>query len=123
MSRGPLKRWRERGGRSVRVSLPFADIMEVALALLALSPDELAALGWTFADRKRLLDHFLASGKEAQKADRASLDQTLLTLRLPVSDIQRLQRFAQRELPKAATHAGIIERLSRVLAAAIAPPG
>ncbi|QJU58208.1 hypothetical protein HL653_10750 [Sphingomonas sp. AP4-R1] len=123
MSRGPLKRWRERGGRSVRVSLPFADIMEVALALLALSPEELVALGWTFADRKRLLDHFLASGKEAQKADRASLDQTLLTLRLPVRDIQRLQRFARRELPKAATHAGIIERLSRVLAAAIAPPG
>lgn len=123
MSRGTLKRWRERGGRNVRVSLPFGDIMEVGLALLALSPGELAALGWTFADRKRLLDHFLASGKEAQKADRASLDQTLLTLRLPVRDIQRLQRFAQRELPKAATNAGIIERLGRVLDAAIAPSG
>ncbi len=120
MSRGPLKRWRERGGRNVRVSLPFADIMEVALALLALSPDELAALGWTFADRKRLLDHFLASGKEAQETDRASLDRTLLTLRLPTRDIQRLRRFAQRELPKAATNAGIIERLGRVLDAAIA---
>ncbi len=121
MSRGPIQRWRERGGRSVRVSLPFADIMEVALALLALSPEELAALGWTFADRKRLLDHFLASGKEAQKTDRTSLDQALLTLRLPVRDIRRLQHFAQRELPKAATHAGVIERLSRILDAAIEP--
>ncbi len=121
MSRGPIQRWRERGGRSVRVYLPFADIMEVALALLALSPEELGALGWTFADRKRLLDHFLASGKEAQKTDRTSLDQALLTLRLPVSDIRRLQRFAQRELPKVATHAGVIERLSRILDATIEP--
>ncbi len=123
MTRGPLRRWRERGRRIVTIALPFADIMEVALALLSLAPDELAALDWTFADRKRLLDHFLASGKEAQKADRASLDQALLTLRLPVRDILRLQRFTQRELPKAATHAGIIERLGRVLDAVIAPSG
>ena len=65
----------------MRVALPFTDIMEVALALLALSPDELTALGWTFADRKRLLDHFLASGKQAQNTVRANLDRTLLTLR------------------------------------------
>jgi hypothetical protein len=32
--------------------LPFDDIMEFALALLSLSPTELDALGWTFADRK-----------------------------------------------------------------------
>ena len=44
MKRGPLRRWRERGGRVVRVLLPFEDIMDVALALLALTPDELAAL-------------------------------------------------------------------------------
>jgi hypothetical protein len=123
MTGGPLRRWRERGRRIVAIALPFADIMEVALALLTLSPDELATLGWTFADRKRLLDHFLASGKEAQKTARASLDQTLLTLRLPVRDVERLKRFTQRELPKAATHAGIIERLGRVLDAAITPSG
>jgi hypothetical protein len=118
MSCGPLRRWRERGRRIVTIVLPFADIMEVALALLSLTPDELAALDWTFADRKRLLDHLLASGREAQKTDRASLDRTSLALRLP-RDIWRLQRFAQRELPKAATHAGVIERLGRVLDGAI----
>ncbi len=123
MSRGPLRRWRERGRRIVTIALPFGDIMEVALALLSLAPDELAALDWTFADRKRLLDHLLASGREAQKTDRASLEQTLLTLRLPVRDIRRLQHFAQRELPKAATHAGVIERLGRVLDAAIESSG
>lgn len=121
MSRGPLRRWRERGRRMVTIALPFADIMEVALALLSLTPDELATLDWTFADRKRLLDHLLASGREAQKTDRASLDQTLLTLRLPLRDVRRLQRFARRELPKAATHAGVVERLGRVLDAAIEP--
>jgi hypothetical protein len=119
MSRGPLRRWRQRGRRIVTIVLPFGDIMEVALALLSLTPDELAALDWTFADRKRLLDHLLASGREAQKTDRASLEQTLLTLRLPLRDVQRLQRFARRELPKAATRAGVVERLARVLDAVI----
>jgi len=119
VTNGPLRRWRQRGGRIATLALPFGDIMETALALLALSPDELAALGWTFADRKRLLGHFLASGKGAQQVDRANLDQTLLTLRLPVRDIRRLQHFVRRELPKAATHAGVIERLGQILEAAI----
>ncbi len=44
MSRGPLRRWRERGRRIVTIVLPFGDTMEVALALLSLTPDELAAL-------------------------------------------------------------------------------
>jgi hypothetical protein len=30
-------RWRKRGGRTVGVALPFDDIMEIALALLALA--------------------------------------------------------------------------------------
>ena len=121
MSRGLLRRWHERGRRIVPVALPFSDIMEIALALLSLDPDELAALGWTFADRKRLLDHLLVSGREAQNTDRANLDQALLTLRLPMRDIRRLQCFAQPELPKAATHAGVIERLGRVLDVAAEP--
>jgi hypothetical protein len=118
MSRGPLRRWRERGSRTVMVSLPFADIMEVAFALLALSPEELARLDWSFADRKRLLDHLLQSGKQAQSVDRDKLDQTLLRLTLPARDVRRLKRFARRELPKTATNAAVIERLSAVLAAA-----
>src|SRR3546814_13556784 len=67
MTRGPLRKWRERGGRRVRIALPFDDIMEFALALLSVSPEELEALGWSFADRERLLDHFLRSGKAAQR--------------------------------------------------------
>jgi hypothetical protein len=73
MKRGPLTRWRERGRRTVVIVLPFDDIMEFALALLSVSPVELKSLGWKFADRKRLLDHFLASGKAAQQAPPASL--------------------------------------------------
>lgn len=119
MSRGPLQRWRERGGRGVNITLPFADLMEIALALLALSPDELDALGWTFLDRKRILDQFLASGRQAQKTHRASLERTDFTLRLPIRDIRRLQSFAWRELPKRATRASVIERLGRNLDAAL----
>ncbi len=61
----PLRRWRDRGGRTIKLVLTFTDIMEVALALLALSPDELDALGWTFSDRYRILNQFLASAKQA----------------------------------------------------------
>lgn len=118
MSRSPLRRWRERGSRAVAVSLPFADIMEVAFALLALSPEELARLDWSFADRKRLLDHLLKSGKQAQSVDREKLDQTLLNVTFRARDVRRLKRFARRELPKTATHAAVIERLSAVLEAA-----
>lgn len=37
MSRGPLQRWRERGGRMVELAIPFADIMEIGLALLSVA--------------------------------------------------------------------------------------
>ena len=116
--RGPSKRWRERGGRVARLTLTFDDIMEVALALLALSPDELEALGWSFADRKRLLDHFLASGKAAQRTDRTTLGQSRLILRLPLRDVRRLRTFVHRELPKAASNAASIDRLGAILDAA-----
>jgi hypothetical protein len=111
LMRSLSKRWRERGSRRVRVALPFDDIMEIALALLALSPVELEALGWSFADRKRLLDHFLTSGKAAQRTDREALGHTRLDLRLPLRDVRRLQTFVHRDLPKAATSAALIERL------------
>ena len=48
---GAVERWRERGGRNVRLALPFDDIMGIALALLSLSPAEMDAIGWNFADR------------------------------------------------------------------------
>lgn len=118
MSRGPLQRWRERGGRTVRLLLPFDDIMEFALALLGLSPGELEALGWTFADRKRLLDHFLRSGKEAQGIRTEDLGRMPIALRLPQRDLERLQRFARRELPKAASNAAMIDRVLAALDAA-----
>jgi integrase len=113
--RSPSQRWRERGSRRVRLALPFDDIMEIALALLALSPAELEALGWSFADRKRLLDHFLASGKAAQRTDRAMLGETRLELRLPLRDVRRLQMFVRRDLPKAASNAAILNRLGATL--------
>lgn len=118
MRSGLAQRWRGRGGRIVRVVLTFDDIMEFALALLALSPAELEALGWSFADRKRLLDHFLASGKSAQGIDAECLGGTPIELGMPQRDIDRLQRFARRELPKAASNARVIDRVLSALDAA-----
>ena len=115
MTRGLGERWRQRGGRTVRLVLVFDDIMEFALALLSVPPDELETLGWTFADRKRLLDHFLRSGKAAQRIPRDALGQSLITLRLPRRDLAPLQRFARRELPKAASNAAMLDRVLRVL--------
>lgn len=118
MSRGPVRRWHERGGRTVRIVLPFDDIMEFALALLAVTPAELEALGWSFADRKRLLDHFLASGKAAQGTLLADLPTLPIELALPQRDVDRLQHFARRELPKAASNAGMLDRVLSALGAA-----
>ena len=115
MTRGPIRRWRERGGRTVRLELPFDDIMEFALALLAVSPAELRALGWTFGDRKRLLDHFLASGKAAQRSRPEDLSRMPIALAVPQRDVDRLLRFARRELPKAASNAGVIDRVLAAL--------
>jgi len=118
MTRGPVRRWRERGGRTARLLLTFDDIMEFALALLSLTPDELRALGWTFADRKRLLDHFLASGKAAQGALPADLPAMPIELAVPQRDVDRLQKFARRELPKAASNAALLDRVLVALDAA-----
>ena len=118
MTRGPIRRWRERGGRTVRLLLTFDDIMEFALALLSLSPAELRALGWSFADRKRLLDHFLASGKAAQGARPEQLPTLPIDLAVPQGDVDRLQLFARRELPKAASNAAMLDRVLAALNAA-----
>jgi len=119
MTRGPVRRWRERGGRNVRFVLPFDDIMEFALVLLALSPAALDALAWTFADRKRLLDHFLRSGKAAQGIGPEQLGTTPIELNLPQRDVDRLQHFARRELPKAASNATMLDRVLAALDATL----
>src|SRR3546814_11158455 len=93
--------------------------MEFALALLSLSPAELEALGWTFADRKRLLDHFVRSGKAVQGKPLDEIDEATVTLRLPQRDVMRLQIFARRELPKAASNAAMINRVLAALDGAI----
>ncbi|MCF8706633.1 MULTISPECIES: hypothetical protein [Sphingomonadaceae] len=89
--------------------------MEFAFALLSLSPTELEGLGWTFADRKRLLDHFLRSGKAAQGVAPDRLGTMPIALNLPQRDVDRLQYFARRELPKAASNAGMIDRVLAAL--------
>src|SRR3546814_18840002 len=75
--------------------------MEVAIALLSISPQELEALRWTFADRKRLLDHLLASGRAAQGVDTARLGMLPIEISIPRDDLTKMQQFAVRELPKA----------------------
>lgn len=95
----------------VRLRLPFDDIMEFAIALLSISPHELEALGWTFADRKRFLDHFLASGRAAQGVKLENLGKMLIEIVVPKADLSRLQQFAVRELPKAASNAAVIDRV------------
>lgn len=118
MSRTLFRRWRERGGRAVHLLLPFDDIMEFALALLSVSPVGLEALGWTFTDRKRLLDHFLAAGKSAQGTPPDALPGLPIEIAIPQRDVDRLQRFARRELPKAASNAAMLDRVLRALDAA-----
>ncbi|MFW2853894.1 hypothetical protein ACM61V_18640 [Sphingomonas sp. TX0543] len=95
----------------VRLRLAFDDIMEFAIALLTISPTELEALGWSFADRKRFLDHFLASGRTAQGVKPEHLGKMPIEIVVPKADLTRLQQFAVRELPKAASNAGVIDRV------------
>ena len=102
----------------MRLLLPFDDIMEFALALLSVTPAELDLLGWTFADRKRLLDQVLASGKAAQGVRPDDLPTMPIELTLPQRDIDRLQRFARRELPRSASNAAMLDRVLRALDAA-----
>lgn len=112
-----VERWKSRRGRVVRLRLPFDDIMEFAIALLSISPQELELLGWSFADRKRLLDHFLASGRAAQGTDPEALGATPIELTFPRADLERLRRFAVREFPKAASHAAVADRVLRAIEA------
>lgn len=80
--------------------------MDFAMALLTVQPAGLRALGWTFADRKRLLDHFLASDKAAQTADPRELRGLPIELALPQCDVDRLQRFARLDRVLAALDVG-----------------
>ena len=86
-----------------------------ACAAVPLSPAELEALGWSFAGRKRLLDHFLSSGKQAQRPDPGALGATPLKLKLPLRDVRRLRAFVHRELPKGASNAALLDRLRKTL--------
>lgn len=115
VTRSPIRRWRERGGRNVRLMLAFDDIMEFALALVSLSPAALQALDWTFADRRRLLDHFLRASKAAQGVAPDRIGTTPIELNLPQRDVDRLQLFARRELPRTASKAGVIDRVLAAL--------
>ncbi|WP_099046479.1 MULTISPECIES: hypothetical protein [Pseudomonadota] len=117
VKRALVERWKSRRGRGVQLRLPFDDIMEFAIALLSISPQELELLGWSFADRKRLLDHFLASGRAAQETDPEALGATPIELTIPRADLERLRRFAVREFPKAASHAAVAERVLRAIEA------
>ena len=85
------------------------------MALLSLSPADLRTLGWSFADRKRLLDHFLASGRVAQGARPEQLSTMPIELAVPQRDVDRLQLFARRELPKAASNAAMLDRVLTAL--------
>lgn len=89
--------------------------MEFALALLSVPPEQLEELGWSFADRKRLLDYFLRSGKAAQRITADRLGAMPIELSLPQRDVDRLQHFARRELPKAASNAAVIDRVLAAL--------
>lgn len=115
MKRLSLKRWRKPKPDDVPVRLPFSDIMEFAIALVSISPCELRALGWTFAQRKRLLDHMLACGRAAEGIEPNMLATKQIELRLPKKDFVRLQQFAVRELPKAASNAAVIDRVLTAL--------
>ncbi|WP_255325682.1 MULTISPECIES: hypothetical protein [Sphingobium] len=89
MKRLSLKRWRKPKPDDVPVRLPFSDIMEFAIALVSISPCELRALGWTFAQRKRLLDHMLACGRAAEGIESNMLATKQIELRLPKKDLVR----------------------------------
>jgi hypothetical protein len=121
MMKGIARRFRDRGGRILRLELPFDDVMEFALGLLSLTPSELEALSWTFDDRKQLLNYFLESGRVAQGKSRAELTQLKIPIRLPARQADRLRRFAGRELPKTATNAAMLDRVDRALAEALHP--
>jgi len=94
--------------------------LEFALPLLSLSPAEPEALAWSFSDPKRLLDHFLASGSSAEHRDPEQLARTIFEYGVPARDLERLRRFAHRDLPKAASNAAMLERVADALDEAIA---
>src|SRR3546814_5045659 len=94
VNQGVFKRMRRGRKDGARVRLPFDDIMEFAIALLSISPQELEALRWTFADRKRLLDHLLASGRAAQGVDPERLGMLPIRSEEHTSELQSLMRIS-----------------------------
>src|SRR3546814_14847745 len=90
-------------------------MMGFAIALLSSRPQELEALRWTFADRKRLLDHLLASGRAAQGVDPERLGMLPIEISIRRDDLTKMQQFAVRELPKAASKAAVIDRVLTAL--------
>src|SRR3546814_14069060 len=115
VNQGVFKRMRRGRKDGARVRLPFDDIMEFAIALLSISPQELEALRWTFADRKRLLDHLLASGRAAQGVDPERLGVLPIEISIPRDDLTKMQQFAVRELPKPASNAAVIDSVLTAL--------
>src|SRR3546814_8583542 len=101
-----MRRARKDGARE---RLPFDDIMEFAIALLSISPQELEALRWTFADRKRLLDHLLASGRAAQGVDPERLGMLPIEISIPRDDLTKMQQFARSE-----EHTSELQSLMRI---------
>ena len=83
--------------------------MEFALAPLAISPAELETLGWSFADRKRLIDWLLTASEAAQGIDPAVVGKSPIELALPHRDVDRLLTFARRELPREASRADVVD--------------
>jgi hypothetical protein len=115
VTRHLLERWRKPKPEDVPVRLPFSDIIEFAIALLSISPRELQALRWTFAQRKWLLDHMLACGRSAEGIEPNKLATKQIELRLPNKVLVRLHHFAVRELPKGASNAAVIDRVLTAL--------
>lgn len=114
MTRHLLERWRKPKPDDVPVRLPFCDIMSSRCASVDLAP-ELRALGWTFAQRKWLLDHMLACGRAAEGIEPNKLATKQIELRLPNKGLVRFAAFAVRELPKGASNAAVIDRVLTAL--------
>src|SRR3546814_14794825 len=100
VNHGVFTRMRRGRKDGARVRLPFDDIMEFAIALLSISPQELEALRWTFADRQRLLDHLLASGRAAQGFAPERLGMLPIEIRLHTDDLTKQPQLPVPALPQ-----------------------
>ncbi|WP_395336928.1 hypothetical protein WBP06_21010 [Novosphingobium sp. BL-8H] len=117
MTKGPVNPDGDAIG--VCVTLPLEVILEFAIALPSMGPEQIAALGWTRTDRKRLLDHFLAAGRAVQGVDPDHLAEMPIEIALPRRDLDHLRRFAARELPRSARSTAMLDRVLRALDQAV----